>query len=170
MTSVSLRSGSKKVSRYESLRNMNTSSGKFASWLVCVRDPQVQPVRFNARPFGEARGQWIEGHRFSCVLTSADEKEYMFGAVPFDFKNRHAAQQAAEKFTDMSVWQISKPNFDGRSKPEFISAPLKSVLLMRGPTDMTKIDEVLRSSDSVRKQGCSLASCPNHSKIVIVTV
>ena len=114
---------------------MNTSSGKFASWLVCVRDPQVQPVRFNAR------GQWIDGHRFSCVLTSADEKEYMFGAVPFDFKNRHAAQQAAEKFTDMSVWQISKPNFDGRSKAEFISAPLKSVLLMRGPTEMTKIDE-----------------------------
>ena len=98
--------------KYETLANLNNNTGKHASWLVRIKSPQVQPVAFMAR------GEKVEGHRFQCVLTSANEKEYIFGVVPFDFRNRTAAQEAEKQFVEDSVWEISAPALDLKAKNE----------------------------------------------------
>ena len=63
----------------------------------------------------------------------------MLGLVPFDFKDRNAATKAAEKFTADSVWEITTPAFDTRSKPEFNGSPIKSVVLLSKPTTTTRV-------------------------------
>ena len=72
----------------------------------------MQPIAFTSK------GEPIKDHRFQCVLISANEKEYMFGVVPFDFKNRDAAQEAMRKFVEDSVLEISTPAFDLKAKVE----------------------------------------------------
>ena len=59
--------------------------------------------------------------------------------MPFDFKDRNAATKAAEKFTALSVWEITTPAFDTRSKPEFNGSPIKSVVLLSKPTTTTRV-------------------------------
>lgn len=92
----------------------------------------MQPVAFMAK------GEKVQGHRFQCVLASANEKEYMFGVVPFDFRNRSAAQDAMREFAEDSFWKISNPAFDLKAKNEYASAPLQTVLLLTHPTKTTR--------------------------------
>ena len=129
------RSQAKTVVKYETLANLNNNTGKHTSWLVRIKSPQVQPVAFMAR------GEKVQGHRFQCVLTSTNEKEYMFGVVPFDFGNRSAAQEAMRQFAEESVWEISNPAFDLKAKNEYISTPLKTVLLLKNPTKTTRLED-----------------------------
>jgi len=84
--------------KYETLANLSNNTGKHASWLVRIKSPQLQPVAFTSK------GERVKGNRFQCVLTSANEKEYMFGVVPFDFRNRSAAQDDMRQFAEDSVW------------------------------------------------------------------
>ena len=86
----------------ETLKNMNEGTAKYARWYVRIISPQVIPYSFHAR------GQQVNATKFQCVLVSADPSQYMFGLVPFDFKNREAAEQASSKFTDLSVWEIQR--------------------------------------------------------------
>ena len=41
---------------------------------------------------------------------------YIRGAVPFQFKNRTAAEKALDKFKEGSVWQIRNPSFIERTQ------------------------------------------------------
>ena len=54
--------------------------------------------------------------------SSVFPSQYMLGLVPSEFKNRDAAKQASLRFTDLSVWEITTPAFDAKSKPEDIKA------------------------------------------------
>lgn len=123
------------VVKYKALANLNNNTGKIASWLVRIKSPQVQPLAFMAR------GEKVHGHRVQCVLTSDNEKEYMFGGVPFDFRNRSAAQDAMREFAEVSVWEISTPAFDLKAKHEYTSAPLKTVLLLKDPTKTSRLED-----------------------------
>jgi hypothetical protein len=117
----------------EVLKNMNEGTAKYAKWYVRIISPQIVPYCFFAK------GEQVHAKKFQCVLVSADPSQYMFGLVPFDFKNREAAQQAYSKFTDLSVWEITTPAFDTKSKPEFNGCPLKSVVLLTKPTTAKRV-------------------------------
>ena len=67
------------------------------------------------------------------MLTASDPQQYMYGSVPFDFKNRNAAVEAEKKFTDGSVREISQPAFDHKYRAEYVGCPKKAVLLLRAP-------------------------------------
>ena len=136
------RSASKKVAKYESLKNLNHNNAKFAHWLVCVRKPEAVPVQFtNSRS-----SQQEKGSRFQCVLTSGIEEEYCIGVIGFQWKNhwqvcnRNVGCNALSKFTDGSIWQMSTPAFDDKQKMEWISTPVKQVVLMCSPTEFKLLD------------------------------
>ena len=112
----------------ETLKNMNGTTAKFAKWYVRVLDPKVITYKF------QAKGETVQATKFECILVSKDASQYMLGIVPFDFKDRNAAQKAMDKFKDSSVWEIANPTFDAKAKPEYIGCPLKTVLMMGKPT------------------------------------
>ena len=129
-SAMATRSQNSRVAKYDALFNMNANNGRFATWLLRVKSPQIAPIKF------KAAHQDVEGFVFQCVLTSNDPKQYMFGKVPFDFKNRNAAQDAKKKFVEDSVWKVTNPSFDGRSPAQYVSCPIKVVLLLKEPTKL----------------------------------
>ena len=72
----------------ETLKNMNSSTGKFAKWYVRAIAPKIIDYTF------EARGETIAAQKFECVIVSQDSAQYMLGLVPFDSKDRRAAQKS----------------------------------------------------------------------------
>ena len=75
----------------ETLKKMNSSTGKFATWYVRVIAPKIIDYTF------QARGETIAAQKFECVLVSKDSTQYMLGLVPFAFSDRGAAQKAMDK-------------------------------------------------------------------------
>ena len=116
---------------YETLANLNNTTAKFAKFIVRVLDPQVREYDFFAR------GEKIQAKKFECVLVSANPAEYLLGSVPFSFSNRQAADHAAAKFFNKSVWELTTPSLDSKAKKEFISTPLKRVILLMSLTQFT---------------------------------
>ena len=86
-----------------------------------------------------AKGEAVQAQKFQCILVSNAPEQYMLGLVPCQFSNRDAASQAAQRFTALSVWEITTPSFDPRSKPEFNGSPIKSVMLLSQPTTTTRV-------------------------------
>ena len=115
----------------ETLKNMNSSTGKFAKWYVRVIAPKIidYPIK--------ARGETIAAQKFECVLVSKDSSQHMLGLVPFAFSDRGAAQKAMDKFTENHVFEITQPAFDTKAKSEFNGCPVKIVLLLSRPTMVT---------------------------------
>ena len=112
----------------ETLKNMNSSTGKFAKWYVRVIAPMIIDYTF------ETRGETIAAQKFECVIVSQDSTQYMLGLVPFDFKDRRAAQEALDEFTGNHVFEITQPAFDTKAKSEFNGCSVKTVLLLARPT------------------------------------
>ena len=88
-----------------------------------------------------SKGEQISAKKFRAVLTSSLPQEYMYGSVPFDFKNRNAAVEAEKKFTDGSVWEISAPAFDHKYRAEYVGCPKKAVLLLQAPTVIRRVEQ-----------------------------
>ena len=122
--------------KFEPLRNIdNRSTGRHATWVVKVLSPKVVEYSF------QSKGEQILAKKFRCVLTSSNPQEYMYGSIPFDFKNRNAAEEGLKKFTDGSVWEISSPAFDHKYRALYVGCPKKAVLLLLAPTVMRRIEE-----------------------------
>ena len=122
--------------KFEPLRNIdNRTTGRHASWVVKVLSPKVVEYSFHSK------GEQVLAKKFRCVLTSSNPQEYMYGSIPFDFKNRNAAEEALKKFTDGSVWEISSPAFDHKYSRLYVGCPKKAVLLLLAPTVMRAIEE-----------------------------
>ena len=107
---------------------MNSTAAKLAKWYVRVIDPKIIDYTFIAH------GEQIKAQKLQCVLVSKDPGQYMLGLVPFDFNDRGAASAALKRFTPDSVWELTTPAFDSKSKPEFNGCPLKPVVLLSKPT------------------------------------
>ena len=97
---------------YETLKNMNSSTAKFAQWCIRVLKPKLIKYTFTAR------GETVNATKFQCVVVSKDPKQYMLASVPFSFQDRDAAKKAMERFPEKSVWVVKTPAFDTRQKPE----------------------------------------------------
>ena len=65
----------------ETLKNMNSTTSKFAKWYVRVVDPKIIDYSFTAR------GETVTAQKFQCVLVSKDSAQYMPGLVPFVFSD-----------------------------------------------------------------------------------
>ncbi len=63
----------------------------------------------------------------------------MLGVVPFDFKDPTAPQQAFDKFKNQTLWELTTPAFDSKTKPEFIGSPVKTVVLLTKPSTLKAI-------------------------------
>ena len=77
----------------EPLKNVNSQTAKFAKWYVEIIDPKV--IDYSCM----AKGENIQAQKFQCVLVSHESAQCMLGLVPFDFRDRRAATNAAGKFT-----------------------------------------------------------------------
>ena len=135
----------------ESLKRMNSQTAKFAKWYVLVVDPKLIDYSF------PSRGETVQAQKFQCVLVSHAPEQYMLGLVPFDFKDRNAAANAAEKFTANSVWEITTPAFDTRSRPEFNGCPVKSVLLLTKPTKTSRVPPTMPAALAYPAKGVHVA-------------
>ena len=101
--------------KFEPLRNIdNRSTGRHATWLVKVLSPKVVEYSF------QSKGEQDLAKKIRCALTSSNPQEYMYGSIPFDFKNRNAAEEGPKKFTDGSVWEISSPAFDHKYRASIV--------------------------------------------------
>ena len=76
------------TSKFETLKNLNSSTGQFAEWCVRVLDNKITTYTFTAR------SETVKATRFQCVLVTKDPKQYTLAKVPFDFKDRDAATKA----------------------------------------------------------------------------
>ena len=81
----------------------------------------------------------MQAQKFQCLLVSRDPADYMMGLVPFEFKDRQAAQNTVALCHDGSVWDLTKHAFDSRSRPEFIGCPMKAVVLLSKPTEVKPV-------------------------------
>ena len=121
------------MARLETLKNMNGSSAKHATWVVRVCSSSIIPYSFFAK------GVKVNAEKFEAILVSQNPKEFMIGSVPFSFKDRQGAAKAHKKFTPGSVWEIKTPHFDTKQKPEYISCPQKTVVVLEKPTTIRPI-------------------------------
>ena len=113
---------------FETLKNMNATTAKFANWVVRVLDPKIIKYSF------KARSENVNAEKFQCMLGSANSSEFMLGAVPFSFSDRDAAGKALKQYKDGHVFAIQTPQFDTKAKAEYISCPIKRVLFLNKPT------------------------------------
>ena len=77
----------------ETIKNMNNTTAKHATWILRILDPKLIKYKFSAR------GQVVNAEKFQCVLVSQNPKEYMIGNVPFAFQDRNAAKKAFQIYT-----------------------------------------------------------------------
>ena len=64
------------------------------------------------------------------MLLSNHSDQYMLGVVPFEFKNRNAAKDAAIQFKPNIVWEMMNPAFDAKCRVDNNGCPLKSLVLL----------------------------------------
>ena len=76
---------------FETLKNMNQTTAKYASWVVRVLAPKLIPYEFTSR------GEVVKATKFQCILVSKDPTQFMIGNVPFSFATRDAPSEAREK-------------------------------------------------------------------------
>jgi hypothetical protein len=117
----------------ETLKNMNSSTSKYAKWYVRIIDPKIIDYSFTSR------NEPVYAQKFACVLVSEDPSQYMLGLVPFAFTDRDAAQKAFSKFIKDHVFEITTPAFDTKARPEYNGCPVKPVLLLLKPTTIKLI-------------------------------
>ena len=99
-------------------------------------------INFHSAEYSfHSKGELVSAKKFRAVLTSSNPQEYMYGSVPFNFKNRNAAVEAEKKFTDGSVWEISAPAFDHKCRALYVGCPKKAVLLLQAPTVIRRVEQ-----------------------------
>ena len=107
---------------------MKSMTAKHAVWCIRILSGKVIEYSF------KSRGETVNASRFECVTVSKNPMEYMFASFPFSFGDRGGAKKALDKFTDNSVWILNTTAFATKSKPEYNSCPLKTVVLLTQPS------------------------------------
>jgi hypothetical protein len=120
----------------ETLKNMNSASQKYATWIVRVVQGRV--VRYSFW----SRGEKVEASKFQCVLVSSNPREYMLGVVPFSFAAPQAPAAAARKFLDGTCWEVTTPAFESSQKVEYNSCPVKTSVKLGPPSGLRAVTPV----------------------------
>ena len=117
----------------ETLKNMNPTTAKHATWLVRVLDPKLTNYEFMSR------GEKVNAAKFSCILVSKDPKQFVLGVVPFSFGNRNAPAEAAKQFLHNAVYEVKAPYLDPKAQPQFSSCPIKHMVVLKQPTQLREV-------------------------------
>ena len=117
----------------ETLKNMNTSTSKHASWVVRVLSQKVIRYQFSAKQ------KQVQAQKFECILVAANPLQFMLGTVPFSFADPDAAGKAADKFKEGTCWRIEQPDLDTKSKTEYMSTSVKRAVLLTTPTMISAV-------------------------------
>ena len=118
---------------FETLKNMNAASQKYATWIVRVVQGRLVNYTF------WSRGEKVEATKFQCILVSANSSEYMMGLVPFSFHDKKAPEKAGRKFLVDTCWEVTTPVFEASQKVEFNSCPIKTCLKLAPPSGLRAV-------------------------------
>jgi len=135
------------------LKNMNSASQKYATWIVHVLQGRVVKYTF------WSRGEKVEATKFQCILVSANSSEYMLGLVPFSFHDKTAPEKAARKFQDNTCWEVTTPVFETSQKVEFNSCPIKTCLKLAQPSGLRAV--TLLETDKYNYPAKFISPCCN---------
>ena len=109
-SSHSLRGILRDVDAVEDVMNMNETTGKFARWVLRVRQPHITEYTFLAR------NERVRATKSEWWLVSQHPMQNIMGTVPYSFQNRAAATQAMDRFKEGTVWEAKCPSFDKRAR------------------------------------------------------
>jgi hypothetical protein len=112
----------------DSLMNLNERSAKYSVWVVRVANSRVLHYKFMAR------GETVDATKFICHLVGEKATEYILGIVPFDFKNKGAAEKAMRQYPNGQVMIIRSPAFDERSTAKWLGCSKKVAVALQHPT------------------------------------
>ena len=119
----------------ETLKNMNPQTAKHAVWIVRIIEPRVTTFTYTDKKTGNR----VEAKRFSCLLVSASPVQFMMATVN-SFSKKTTPDEAFQKFTHGSVWQITKPYLDPKATQQYNSCPIKAVLVLDAPTTINAVN------------------------------
>lgn len=83
-----------------------------------------------------------------CILVSKDPRQYAEAIVPVNFSKRSAADDAAKRFVENTVWELRNPAFDTRSRPDYVGSPIKKVVLLQSSTQLRAVTALEQKSYS----------------------
>ena len=126
------------------LRLLNSQSAQASSngsikWQVKITEPELTSFTFD----NGTKKLFV----FWCTLVGDDPSFYVRGV--FKNANEKTVQDVANKFKEGSMFLMSKVAFDAKQKKEYISSPIKQVVLMTSPT---KFESIMAGSLTLAKQ------------------
>ena len=125
-------------------RSAQQSSNGSIKWQVKITEPELSSFNFDngAKKL----------HVFSCTLVGDDPSYYLRGV--FKNTNEKTVQDVGNKFKEGYMFLMSKVSFDTRQKKEYISGPIKHVVLMTP----THFEPIMAGSLTLAKQAVPASS------------
>ena len=96
------------MSNFQPLHSLNKSSARLATFAVRTSKGRIRSCSFAKQHIGET----VTSHKFETWLVGTKGDEYCVGYVR---GSESACQRAKEKYTDGSVWSLSKVTVDNYS-------------------------------------------------------
>ena len=121
-----------------------TSSNGSIKWQVKITEGEVTSFTF--------QGGTKKMFAFFCTLVGDDPTIYLRGT--FKNSSEHAVQEIRNKYQDGKMFLMSKVAFDAKQKPEYISSPIKLMVVM---SPKTKFEPIMEGSVSLAKQAVPAA-------------
>ena len=100
------------------LSALNKSSAKLAAFHVRIVHPHKQTYQYISR----RNGKQVEAHKFEAYLVGETPEQYCMAKVGGTEQHINAA---AERFSDGSLWILSKVVFDTAQQAAYIGSPLQ---------------------------------------------
>ena len=125
------------------LRELNKRSGQFGTWIVVIRQAQVDEYEY------QWEGQKRNGKTFSCILVSIDDPcEYCIGQMKWTKKDDAKFRSIQKKLADGLSFTMTKVSVINDAKKQYINSPIQVVVNVGG----THFNPLLHSKDSA--DGC----------------
>ena len=112
--------------------SLNSSSAKYSHWLLRAVHGRI--ISYTCK----VNGQSTNVERFEVILVGMNPEEYVRGLCGFDVKCIERASRAASKFTDNTVWILTKPALI-TDKAHWNGAPNKNIVLLDFPSEFKPV-------------------------------
>ena len=122
-------------------QSAQTSSNGSIKWQVRITEGEV--TFFTYPQGGQTKKLWA----FMCTLVGEDPAVYVRGT--FKHGNENAVREVAKKYQNGEMFLMSKVQLDSRQKSEYVSSPIKHVVVM---SPQTKFEPIMKGSLSLAKQ------------------
>ena len=127
--------------RLLNLQSAQTSSNGSIKWQVRITEGEVTSFTY------QQGGQTKRLFAFMCTLVGENPAMYVRGT--FKHGNEHTVNDVAKKYKDGEMFLMSKVHLDSKQKSEYLSGPIKHVVVM---SPQTKFEPIMQGSVSLAKQ------------------